>query len=94
MGTTNQYTAHTAEGCKTSPNVASDMTVSEASATMGGTDCGPSPNNSGCAFLDTNKDSYGAGLNAGGGAVLATEWTENGIKICKFLHIRLRQTEI
>ncbi|KAF8311263.1 hypothetical protein DL93DRAFT_2061169 [Clavulina sp. PMI_390] len=81
----NQYTAHTAANCSINSNpVSKSYSVPNASATLGLTDCGPSPSNSGCDFLDADTNSYGAGLNAGGGAVLAMEWTSGGLKIWNF----------
>lgn len=34
--------------------------------------------------MDNSQSSYGASLNANGGAVIVMEWTERGIKICAF----------
>lgn len=91
--TTNQYTAHTAAGCSIPPSLSPNspslnlpvgFSVSSSSSTIGGRDCGPSPQNSGCDFVDTNSmgATYGKGLNDAGGAVMVTEWTDSGIRIC------------
>lgn len=90
LGTTNQYTAHTAPGCSISsefhhsPNTHPSTRPLTSQSIVSQTDCGPSPSNTGCAFIDTNRASYGKALNDAGGAVIAMEWIPKGeIKICK-----------
>jgi len=41
----------------------------------------PSKKNIGCYFVDDTSRSYGAGLNAGGGAVLVLQWEAEGLRI-------------
>jgi len=45
-------------------------------------DCNTQVNgNEGCSFHETNSVSYGAGMNANGGAQYAMEWTSAGVKV-------------
>ena len=83
MNSVNQYTAHTAAGCNISTTPSQDFTVPTTSATLGVTSCGPSKKNIGCYFVDDRSGSYGAGLNAGGGAVLVLQWEAEGLRICE-----------
>ncbi len=85
LNTVNQYTAHTATNCSIDTNPSADYAVQPSSSTVGLTSCGPTPTNSGCAYAVTNQASYGGSLNAGGGSVIATEWTSAGIRICEYM---------
>ncbi|KAF8342350.1 concanavalin A-like lectin/glucanase domain-containing protein [Cantharellus anzutake] len=85
-GPTNQMTLHTAPGCSTDTNstVPNDFRVPPSSAGMGTSNCGPSPNNGGCYFIDNNPTSYGTKFRDAGGAVMAMEWSNRGIRIWNF----------
>ncbi|KAF8308406.1 hypothetical protein DL93DRAFT_2063974 [Clavulina sp. PMI_390] len=87
LNTQNQYTAHTAANChiNQSPSDPS-FAVSTSSSFMARDDCGPSPDNAGCEFIDQNNHgpSFGEGLNGAGGAVLVMEWKDEGIRIWNF----------
>ena len=83
LNSVNQYTAHTAAGCNISTTPSQDFTVPPTSATLGVTSCGPSKKNIGCYFVDDRSGSYGADLNAGGGAVLVLQWEAEGLRICE-----------
>ncbi|TIB36352.1 hypothetical protein E3P84_00981 [Wallemia ichthyophaga] len=68
--TYNHVTIHTYDGCTQSGTAAA---IGEYSSETH--DCsGFTPTNSGCGFEDPNPNSYGEGLNNGGGGVFATEW--------------------
>jgi hypothetical protein len=84
LGPTNQMTLHTQVGCATDISSAAPSAFRTASSasTVGTTDCGPSPTNGGCYFIDKSSTSYGETLNSSGGAVIAMEWTAHGVKIC------------
>jgi len=84
LNTANQYTAHTAAGCRIATSPSPVFSVPASSAKRGATSCGPTPNNNGCYFIDSRNGSYGKGLNANGGAVLAMEWEKEGIRIWNF----------
>ena len=86
-GPTNQMTLHTAPGCATDTNstVPGDFRIQPISAGLGSSNCGPSPSNGGCYFVDNNPTSYGSRLHDAGGAVVAMEWSVRGIRICAFI---------
>ncbi|KAF9512142.1 glycoside hydrolase family 16 protein [Hydnum rufescens UP504] len=86
LGPTNQMTLHTQVGCATDISSAAPSAFRTASSasTVGTTDCGPSPTNGGCYFIDKSSTSYGEALNSSGGAVIAMEWTAHGVKIWNF----------
>jgi hypothetical protein len=80
--TTNQMTLHTGAGCTMSP-------MSEFPPPQGApqseTSCAStSTSNTGCAYIDNDPQSYGAGLNKAGGAVFVMLWDANGIAIWRF----------
>jgi len=88
----NQYTLHTAPGCavdmskSVSSLAPSLLTALDPSKIFTGsllaTNCDAAVNyNAGCGILDTDTQSYGAGLNGQGG-VFATLWDGEGIRIC------------
>ncbi|KAF8600500.1 glycoside hydrolase family 16 protein [Ceratobasidium sp. AG-I] len=75
----NQMTLHTAAGCTI------DSSLANLQSSILSTDCNAAVNfNAGCAFLDSNTASYGAGLNAAGGGVYAMLWDDDGISIWFF----------
>lgn len=84
MNTVNQYTGHTAANCTIDKAPSPDFAVPPSSSSNSLPSCGPTPTNSGCAFLDNVQGSYGPALNTAGGAVIATEWTSAGIRIWNF----------
>lgn len=74
----NQYTLHTGIPC-TIPSDGRDL---DASSNLISSDCQTYPDdNRGCAFLDPDTSSYGAGFNAVGGGVVAHEWNEDHIRV-------------
>lgn len=73
-------TLHTATGCTLSTGLLKLNT-----STVLSKNCDAAINsNTGCAFLDTNTESYGGGLNAAGGGVYAMLWDDDGISIWFF----------
>jgi len=83
----NQYTLHTAPGCTTdtSNTAPAAFSIKNLSSKVTSSVCGSSKtSNSGCAFVDSSTESYGAKLNAAGGAVFAMLWTDEGLKIWNF----------
>lgn len=75
----NQMTLHTAAGCTL------DTGAQKLKSTILSKDCNAAVNfNTGCAFLDTDTASYGAGLNAAGGGVFAMLWDDDGISVWFF----------
>ncbi|KAG8742443.1 hypothetical protein FRC10_001410 [Ceratobasidium sp. 414] len=75
----NQMTLHTASGCTLDP------TPVKLKSTILSKDCNAAVNyNTGCAFLDTDTASYGAGLNAAGGGVFAMLWADDAISVWFF----------
>jgi hypothetical protein len=82
--TTNIMTLHTGAGA----SIQSKSTTASFSGNITTTDCDVNapnqPTNAGCAVHDTSDLSFGAGFNAAGGGVYATEWTSNFIKIWFF----------
>ncbi|QRV88540.1 glycoside hydrolase family 16 protein [Ceratobasidium sp. AG-Ba] len=75
----NQMTLHTAAGCSL------DTGLIKPKSTILTRDCNAAVNfNTGCAFLDTDTASYGAGLNAAGGGVFAMLWDDDGISVWFF----------
>lgn len=75
----NQMTLHTASGCVLDPG------LEKLKSTIISKDCNAAVNfNAGCAYLDNDAASYGAGLNAAGGGVFAMLWDDNGISVWFF----------
>lgn len=78
--TTNTMTLHTSSGCS--------IQKMGMSGTANTTDCDTNapeqPKNAGCGILSTDTSNFGAGFNAIGGGVYATEWTSNAISIWFF----------
>jgi len=80
MGTVNQYTLHTAEGC-TASRGSVDITGKPGNSTQ----CAVTKNeNIGCAYQDTDARSYGQGFSEAGGGVFAHLLDSTGIKIWHF----------
>ncbi|KAF8966352.1 glycoside hydrolase family 16 protein [Flammula alnicola] len=79
---TNQYTLHTSAGCEIGANFNQKSVLANIindQCQSSGTD------NRGCAFLDTNTQTYGHDFNLLGGGVFAHQWDNSGIKIWRFL---------
>ena len=76
----NQYTAHSAANCTLDADPPKDFQVSNQSSTLGPLDCHI---NTGCSWRENDNKTYGAGLNAAGGQVLAFWWMDDGMRICK-----------
>ena len=86
--TTNQMTLHTSDGCslqnQTSPDPNAKVNLATTSALIS-TQCASSgSNNDGCAFTDTNTNSYGHGFNIIAGGVFAHLWVNSSISIWHF----------
>ena len=77
---TNTMTLHTSSGCS--------IQKTGMSGTANTTDCDTNapeqPKNAGCGILSTDTSNFGAGFNAIGGGVYATEWTSDAISIWFF----------
>lgn len=88
VDTTNKMTLHTGPGCSISSGGGSSTTNNKATAMTGtveATDCDcTSGSNEGCGITTNDQQSYGVGLNEGGGGVYATEWTTSGISVYFF----------
>ena len=75
-------TLHTGPGCQ----IGQDTT--QFSGTLNSDNCDiaaeDQPKNTGCSIEDSSTKSYGAGLNAIGGGVYATQWTSDAISVYFF----------
>lgn len=80
--TNNGMTLHTAPNCKIGP----DTSIFAGEVTT--PDCDVNAHNQsknvGCSIEHPSKDSYGVGLNAIGGGVYATQWTDEAISVYYF----------
>ncbi|KAF3038499.1 hypothetical protein E8E12_006085 [Didymella heteroderae] len=80
--THNGMTLHTAPGCKIGP----DTSIFAGEVTT--PDCDVNAKNQsknvGCSIEHPSTDSYGVGLNAIGGGVYATQWTDEAISVYYF----------
>lgn len=75
----NQMTLHTSTGCTLNTGSL------KLKSTILSKNCDAAVNsNAGCAFLDPDTASYGAGLNKAGGGVYAMLWDDDGISIWFF----------
>ncbi len=79
---TNQMTLHTSPGC----TVMSNYTSPQSSFNTTNCDINASgqKKNAGCGIIAKDSNSFGAGFNAIGGGVYATEWTDKAIQIWFF----------
>ncbi|KAI9873128.1 MAG: hypothetical protein M1830_000807 [Pleopsidium flavum] len=77
----NDVTLHTNAGCSITNNGAFTGTLT--TPNCDGNAPGQ-PNNAGCQIADSATNSYGAGFNANGGGVYATEWTSSAISVYFF----------
>jgi hypothetical protein len=75
-------TLHTGPGCQ----IGSDTTQFSGEVSTGNCDVNAKgqSKNAGCSISHPSKQSYGAGLNANGGGVYATQWTSNSISVYFF----------
>ena len=79
---TNQMTLHTNAGCTIgTTGMASTSTVN---TTNCDTNASNQKKNAGCSIMTSDTQSFGAGFNAIGGGVYATEWTSQYIDIYFF----------
>jgi hypothetical protein len=80
--TNNGMTLHTGPGCQ----IGSDTTQFSGTVSTGNCDVAAKDQskNAGCSIADSNKASYGAGLNEVGGGVFAMEWNSDGISVYHF----------
>ena len=78
---TNQYTLHTSEGCE----IGADFNEKSALSNIINDQCASSgTDNRGCAFLDTDTQTYGRGFNVIAGGVFAHLWDNTGIRVWRF----------
>ncbi|KAL4802665.1 concanavalin A-like lectin/glucanase domain-containing protein [Aspergillus unguis] len=78
--TTNEMTLHTNEGCTIdSSGFSGTLLTSNCDVNAAG-----QADNAGCGIQHTDSNSYGAGFNAAGGGVYATQWTDEAISIWFF----------
>jgi hypothetical protein len=78
QGNTDSITLHTAAGCTI------NTSGSLASSVLDYTNCNTANANDGCGVSTTNTQGYGAGFNAIGGGVYATQWTSSAIAVWFF----------
>ena len=78
--TTNTMTLHTSAGC----SITKDGMSGSANTTDCDTQAPSQPKYAGCGVLSTDTTNFGAGFNAIGGGVYATEWTDQAISIWFF----------
>ena len=76
----NQMTLHTNAGC----SVWNQGSLARQNTTNCDTNAPGQKKNAGCAYMSSDSTSYGAGFNAVGGGVYATEWTSEAIAIWYF----------
>lgn len=78
----NSMTLHTGPGC----TIGSDTTQFAGNVTTKNCDVKAKGqmDNAGCSIADRSTKSYGAGLNANGGGVYATQWTSDAISVFFF----------
>ncbi|CAE7161347.1 unnamed protein product [Rhizoctonia solani] len=84
LATANQYTLHTGPNstCTLDTNPAAKF---KATSNMMGKVCASKEGaNAGCGFSDPEPASYGKAFNDAGGAVIAMEWQNTGIRIWRF----------
>lgn len=84
LATNNQYTLHTGPNstCTLDTNPAAKF---KSSSNMMGKVCASKDGaNAGCGFSDPDSASYGQAFNNVGGAVIAMEWQNTGIRIWRF----------
>jgi len=79
---TNQMTLHTSAGCTIASNNTSPQ--SSFNTTNCDTNASGQKKNAGCGVIAKDSNSFGAGFNAIGGGVYATEWTDQAIQIWFF----------
>lgn len=77
----NDMTLHTNAGCSITNNGAFTGTLT--TPNCDGNALGQ-PNNAGCQIAASASNTYGAGFNANGGGVYATEWTSDHISVYFF----------
>jgi hypothetical protein len=78
---TNQYTLHTSSGCE----IDAEFNEKSVLSRIINDQCASSPqDNSGCAFLDRETQSYGKEFNLIAGGVFAHLWDSSGIKVWRF----------
>ncbi|KAJ4372176.1 hypothetical protein N0V83_003949 [Neocucurbitaria cava] len=81
--TNNGMTLHTGPGCSIGQDTSAQFSgdVSTSNCDVGAQD---QAKNVGCSIEDPSKQSYGAGLNANGGGVFATQWAADAISVFFF----------
>lgn len=80
--TNNGMTLHTAPNCKIGPDTS--IFAGEITTPNCDVEAKDQFKNAGCSIEHPSKNSYGAGLNAIGGGVYATQWTSESISVWYF----------
>ncbi|QRV76666.1 WSC domain protein [Ceratobasidium sp. AG-Ba] len=80
----NQYTLHTGPNSTCTIDTAPAAKFKVSSNVMGKTCASKEGANAGCGYSDPSPTSYGQSFNEAGGAVIAMEWQNEGIRIWKF----------
>ncbi|OSS54903.1 hypothetical protein B5807_00978 [Epicoccum nigrum] len=80
--TNNGMTLHTGPDCKIGPDTS--IFAGEVTTPNCDVEAKDQSKNAGCSIEHPSKDSYGTGLNAIGGGVYATQWTDEAISVWYF----------
>ncbi|KAK4696153.1 hypothetical protein P7C71_g1722, partial [Lecanoromycetidae sp. Uapishka_2] len=81
---TNQMTLHTSSGCSVSNAPEYSSPQSSFNTTNCDVNATGQKKNAGCGIIAKDTNTFGAGFNAIGGGVYATEWTDEAIQIWFF----------
>ena len=80
--TNNAMTLHTGPDCKIGPDTS--IFAGEVTTPNCDVEAKNQSKNAGCSIENPSKESYGTGLNAIGGGVYATQWTDEAISVWYF----------
>ncbi|KAG8741143.1 hypothetical protein FRC11_014947 [Ceratobasidium sp. 423] len=84
LATANQYTLHTGPNSTCTLDTNPSAKFKSTSNMMGKVCASKEGANAGCGFSDPEPASYGEAFNDAGGAVIAMEWQNTGIRIWRF----------
>ncbi|CAE6521138.1 unnamed protein product [Rhizoctonia solani] len=84
LATANQYTLHTGPNSTCTLDTNPTAKFKSTSNMMGKVCASKEGANAGCGFSDPEAASYGQAFNDAGGAVIAMEWQNTGIRIWRF----------